>query len=120
MSAGPRPRKSFGAKASHQPGKPRGEVPVGPPYETGGPEDGYSEFFPTYSQGGPSLAASSPSSRRAGNQAGNSRPIKVIHVGNYMVRAGIEVWLKALILGSNPERICFRVAWSQALLAIHG
>lgn len=36
------------------------------------------------------------------------RPLRVIHVGQYMFRAGIESWLKSLICWSNPERIEFR------------
>lgn len=108
MSKGPRRRKSL-VRESPYPLGPLRDVQssiVGPygPVKLG---DGYAEFFPTYSQGGPSLAASFPSSRRTGKQPGDLRPLKVIHVGHYMVRAGIEVWLKALLRGCNPERICF-------------
>lgn len=36
-----------------------------------------------------------------------SRPLRVIHVGQHMVRAGIEMWLKALVKFSDPNRIRF-------------
>jgi hypothetical protein len=36
-----------------------------------------------------------------------SRPLRVIHVGQHMVRAGIEMWLKALLKFSDPSRIRF-------------
>lgn len=35
------------------------------------------------------------------------RPLRVIHVGQFMVRAGIESWLKSLVRFSNPRRIQF-------------
>jgi glycosyltransferase involved in cell wall biosynthesis len=36
-----------------------------------------------------------------------ARPVRVIHVGNYMVRAGIETWLKALLRYINPQYVRF-------------
>ncbi|HUG66862.1 MAG TPA: glycosyltransferase, partial [Pirellulaceae bacterium] len=36
-----------------------------------------------------------------------SRPLRVIHIGQHMVRAGIEMWLKALVKYSDPNRIRF-------------
>jgi glycosyltransferase involved in cell wall biosynthesis len=36
-----------------------------------------------------------------------SRPIRVIHVGQTLVRAGIENWLKSLIRFTNPRRVQF-------------
>lgn len=42
------------------------------------------------------------------NGAGSlPRPLRVVHVGELMVRAGIEVWLKGLIRHANPERMRF-------------
>jgi hypothetical protein len=35
------------------------------------------------------------------------RPVRVIHVGQSLVRAGIEYWLKALIRFSDPRRVQF-------------
>src|SRR5262245_36952857 len=79
----------------------------GGPYGSVNVADGFSELFPTYGQENLSYSESFPSSHRTGKQPGNLRPLKVIHVGHSMVRAGIEVWLKALIRGCNPERIHF-------------
>lgn len=36
------------------------------------------------------------------------RPLRVIHVGQHLVRAGIEMWLKALVHHSNPQRLQFQ------------
>ncbi|MFO0820126.1 MAG: glycosyltransferase family 4 protein [Pirellulales bacterium] len=40
-------------------------------------------------------------------QRPNSRPLRVIHVGQYMVRAGIESWLKSLVRYADPQKLKF-------------
>jgi glycosyltransferase involved in cell wall biosynthesis len=54
-----------------------------------------------------SFAASFPTARSAAASNGAARPIKVIHVGHYLIRAGIETWLKALLRGVDPDRLHF-------------
>ena len=39
--------------------------------------------------------------------APEDKPLRVIHVGQYMFRAGIESWLKTLIRCSDPRRLQF-------------
>lgn len=36
-----------------------------------------------------------------------TRPLRVIHVGQYMVRAGIESWLKSLVRYADPQKLNF-------------
>lgn len=46
----------------------------------------------------------------AGNDGGEcelAAPLRVIHVGQFMVRAGIESWLKSLLRFTDPRRLDF-------------
>ena len=52
------------------------------------------------------FAAPVPSSFDAGTNS--EPPLRVIHVGQHMVRAGIEMWLKALLKFANPDRLRFQ------------
>lgn len=40
-------------------------------------------------------------------QSDGTRPLRVIHVGHCLLRAGIEMWLKSLVRGINPRKIQF-------------
>lgn len=40
-------------------------------------------------------------------ETSTDRPLRVIHVGQFMVRAGIESWLKSLLRFVNPQRLQF-------------
>jgi glycosyltransferase involved in cell wall biosynthesis len=55
------------------------------------------------------LYATGPAARsvEAGprRQAAPSRPLRVAHVGQFMVRGGIESWLKSFIRYSDPQRL---------------
>ena len=55
-----------------------------------------------------SQAAFYPAGRLPAQPADVARPLRVIHVGQYMVRAGIEIWLKALIRLADPRRLAFQ------------
>src|SRR5262245_11348956 len=54
-----------------------------------------------------SQAAFYPQGRGALQPGDLPRPLRVIHVGQYMVRAGIEIWLRALIRLADPRRLTF-------------
>jgi hypothetical protein len=56
-----------------------------------------------YTAGGPF-----PMQRRHASPPLVDRPLRVIHVGQYMVRAGIEIWLRALIRLADPRHLVFQ------------
>lgn len=62
--------------------------------------------FPT--EAGPyDPLAISPATVSSPSASESTRPLRVIHVGQFMVRAGIESWLKSLIRFMDPRRVQF-------------
>lgn len=110
MSAeGPYPQRVFARHVPYPLDQLRDAALVYRPDQLARLEDGYAEHFPTCEPGdyGPDAYFPDSGWQDYGQRPCASRPLRIIHVGHYMVRAGIEVWLKALIRGSDPERIVF-------------
>jgi glycosyltransferase involved in cell wall biosynthesis len=107
---GPRPQRIFAQDVPYPFGQLRAAELFDGPYQSAPLEAGFAEFFPTLGPEYSGPDAYFPVSQwpSHGQRPGASPPLRVIHVGHYMVRAGIEVWLKALVRGSDPERIAFQ------------
>lgn len=100
-----RPQKVGGEDFSYPLGEPPDAGSLGGPYQLAAPDHGYTAYSATLGTEYYGASALFPGSRPGAAASGTSQPLRVIHVGHYMLRAGIESWLKALLRGADPKRI---------------